>query len=113
MWKNGTCFFNLIFIMKRHIQEETCCFSQLGTSPLHFAAQGGHVETAEVLLRAGISRDARTKVDRTPLHIAAQEGRADIVSLLLRHGADVEAKDMVGFVVTKTFRQPCYADQAH
>ncbi|KAI0232379.1 hypothetical protein LSAT2_017276 [Lamellibrachia satsuma] len=67
----------------------------LGTSPLHFAAQGGHVETAEVLLRAGISRDARTKVDRTPLHIAAQEGRADIVSLLLRHGADVEAKDML------------------
>ncbi|KAK2181199.1 hypothetical protein NP493_407g05030 [Ridgeia piscesae] len=67
----------------------------LGTSPLHFAAQGGHVDTAEVLLRAGISRDARTKVDRTPLHIAAQEGRADIVSLLLRHGADVEAKDML------------------
>ncbi|XP_021925309.1 GA-binding protein subunit beta-2-like isoform X3 [Zootermopsis nevadensis] len=44
----------------------------LGTSPLHLAAQYGHATTAEVLLRAGISRDARTKVERTPLHVAAQ-----------------------------------------
>lgn len=39
-----------------------CCYSQLGTSPLHLAAQYGHTTTAEVLLRAGVSRDARTKV---------------------------------------------------
>ncbi|XP_054161431.1 GA-binding protein subunit beta-1-like [Oppia nitens] len=67
----------------------------LGTSPLHFAAQFGHIETAEVLLRAGISRDARTKVDRTPLHLCAQEGHLTIVSLLIMHGSDVDAKDML------------------
>jgi len=67
----------------------------LGTSPLHFASQYGHVTTAEILLRAGISRDARTKVDRTPLHVAAQEGHLDLVDLLLRNGADVDAKDML------------------
>lgn len=67
----------------------------LGTSPLHFAAQYGHTETAEVLLRAGISRDARTKVDRTPLHIAAQEGHLSIVTLLIIHGADIDARDML------------------
>ncbi|XP_078329975.1 uncharacterized protein LOC111117650 isoform X2 [Crassostrea virginica] len=67
----------------------------LGTSPLHFAAQYGHLETAEVLLRAGISRDARTKVDRTPLHVASQEGHSDIVDLLVQHAADVDAKDML------------------
>lgn len=67
----------------------------LGTSPLHMAAQFGHISTAEVLIRAGISRDARTKVDRTPLHVAAQEGHADIVELLLKNGADIEAKDML------------------
>lgn len=67
----------------------------LGTSPLHFAAQNGHSETTEVLLRAGVSRDTRTKVDRTPLHVASQEGHLQIVSLLLSHGADVDAKDLL------------------
>uniref|UniRef100_A0A2K6K8N1 Uncharacterized protein n=1 Tax=Rhinopithecus bieti TaxID=61621 RepID=A0A2K6K8N1_RHIBE len=59
-------------------------FPQLGTSPLHLAAQYGHYSTAEVLLRAGVSRDARTKVDRTPLHMAAADGHAHIVELLVR-----------------------------
>lgn len=67
----------------------------LGTSPLHLSAQFGHFSTTEVLLRAGVSRDARTKVDRTPLHMAASEGHASIVELLLKHGADVNAKDML------------------
>ncbi|VDK85029.1 unnamed protein product [Dibothriocephalus latus] len=68
---------------------------QLGISPLHFSAMNGHLSTCEALLKAGISRDARTKVDRTPLHLAAQEGHADIVELLLKNGADLEAKDML------------------
>ncbi|KAG9345310.1 hypothetical protein JZ751_009856 [Albula glossodonta] len=68
----------------------------LGTSPLHLAAQYGRYSTAEVLLRAGVSRDARTKVDRTPLHMAAAEGHSSIVELLIRQsGADINAKDML------------------
>uniref|UniRef100_A0A4W4HHI0 GA binding protein transcription factor subunit beta 1 n=1 Tax=Electrophorus electricus TaxID=8005 RepID=A0A4W4HHI0_ELEEL len=67
----------------------------LGTSPLHLSAQYGHYSTTEVLLRAGVSRDARTKVDRTPLHMAASEGHTRIVEVLLQHGADVNAKDML------------------
>ncbi|KMQ96826.1 ga-binding protein subunit beta-2 [Lasius niger] len=67
----------------------------LGTSALHLAAQNNHIETAEVLLRAGISRDARTKVDRTPLHMAAYEGHHQMVQLLLSYGADVDSRDML------------------
>ncbi|XP_048419136.1 GA-binding protein subunit beta-1 isoform X2 [Stegostoma tigrinum] len=67
----------------------------LGTSPLHLAAQFGHYSTAEVLLRAGVSRDARTKVDRTPLHMAASEGHTSIVEVLVKNGADINAKDML------------------
>ncbi|XP_035243232.1 GA-binding protein subunit beta-2b isoform X3 [Anguilla rostrata] len=68
----------------------------LGTSPLHLAAQYGRYSTAEVLLRAGVSRDARTKVDRTPLHMAAAEGHSSIVELLIgQSGADINAKDML------------------
>ena len=67
----------------------------LGASPLHFAAANGHANVIEVLLRAGVSRDTRTKVDRTPLHVAAQEGHLDIVNLLISNGADVDAKDLL------------------
>jgi len=67
----------------------------LGTSPLHLAAQYGNQATADVLLRAGISRDARTKVDKTPLHVAAAEGHTEIVEMLLQNGADVDARDML------------------
>jgi len=67
----------------------------LGTSPLHLTAQHGNFTTCEVLLRAGCSRDARTKVDKTPLHVAAQEGHADICELLLMSGAEVDARDIL------------------
>jgi GA-binding protein transcription factor beta len=67
----------------------------LGNSALHFAAQYGHVETAEVLISTGVGRNARTKVNRTPLHVAAQEGHYSVVKLLVTSRADVNAKDML------------------
>lgn len=70
-------------------------FFQLGTSPLHFAAQFNHLEVVEMLLKAGISRDARNKVERTPLHVAAQEGNTEVVKFLISYGADVDCRDMV------------------
>lgn len=67
----------------------------MGTSPLHLAAQNDNLEITEILLRAGISKDARTKVDRTPLHMASYEGHVDIVETLLKHGADINCRDLV------------------
>ncbi|XP_059351348.1 GA-binding protein subunit beta-1-like isoform X2 [Daphnia carinata] len=67
----------------------------LGTTPLHAAAKAGHIETVELLLKAGIFRDAKTKVDRTALQMAAEEGFTAIVQLLLEAGADINAKDML------------------
>ena len=69
----------------------------LGTSPLHLAARFNHYDTCQVLLRAGISKDSKTKVDRTPLHLAVYEGNGNIVQLLLNSNVDIEAKDMVSF----------------
>lgn len=67
----------------------------LGTSPLHMACRNGHKSTAEVLLRAGVSRDARTKVDQTPLHVSCMAGHLNIVEMLLSHSASVNATDML------------------
>lgn len=67
----------------------------LGASPLHYAAQYGHVDTVEALLRSGIAKDARTKIERTALHVAAQEGHYETVNVLVNFGADVDSKDML------------------
>lgn len=67
----------------------------LGASPLHFAAQYGHLDTALLLMRAGMSWDARNKVNKTPLHIATQCGHEDLVKAFIAQGADVNAKDLL------------------
>ncbi|XP_035787805.1 uncharacterized protein LOC118464487 [Anopheles albimanus] len=67
----------------------------LGTTPLHLAARYNHIETSRVLLRAGISKDSKTKVDRTPLHLAVFHGNIEIVELLLSNKCEVDAKDML------------------
>lgn len=67
----------------------------LGTTALHLAAQSGNAEIAEILLRGGVNRDARTKLERTALHIAAQSGGLEVVDLLVNHGSDVNAQDML------------------
>lgn len=71
---------------------------QLGTNPLHLAAQGNHVEICKILLRSGISANARTKVDRTPLHMAAYEGHLEIVELLLKDKAEIDETDLVSSI---------------
>lgn len=67
----------------------------MGTSPLHLAALNNHLEVCEILIRAGICKDSRTKVDRTPLHMAAYEGHIDIVECLLKNNADYDCRDLV------------------
>ena len=67
----------------------------LGTTALHLAAQYGHRDTCRALLNMGISKDAKTKVDKTPLHLATQEGHVDVMELLLQNRVDVNARDML------------------
>uniref|UniRef100_A0A6G1SII2 GA-binding protein subunit beta-1 n=1 Tax=Aceria tosichella TaxID=561515 RepID=A0A6G1SII2_9ACAR len=67
----------------------------LGTTALHVAAQLGYSDIAEILVRGGVNREARTKLERTALHLAAQSGSLEIVDLLVNHGSDVNARDML------------------
>uniref|UniRef100_H2YST1 Uncharacterized protein n=1 Tax=Ciona savignyi TaxID=51511 RepID=H2YST1_CIOSA len=67
----------------------------LGYSSLHFACMNGHKSTAEILTRAGVSWEGRTKADKTPLHFAAQCGYRDTVQYLCKLGADINARDML------------------
>jgi len=63
-------------------------------TPLHFAAQEGHTEVAERLLREdSIDVNKRTDQQATPLHLAAQNGHAEVAERLFRaDGIDVNAR---------------------
>jgi ankyrin repeat protein len=68
-----------------------------GMTALHWAAEVGNAELAEVLLYAGANVRAVTRLgDYTPLHLAARGGRTDVVRVLLAAGADAQAPTATG-----------------
>ena len=58
-------------------------------SPLHLAAQEGHVLISHVLVQAGGELDAIDDEQNTPLMLACIKGKANIVRYLLQAGADL------------------------
>ncbi|KAF9623648.1 hypothetical protein IFM89_003680 [Coptis chinensis] len=60
-----------------------------GVTPLHLAAQGGHLKVMDALLERGANIDARTKgaCGWTPLHNAAKERNRDAIKFLVENGA--------------------------
>jgi hypothetical protein len=89
-----------------------------GLSPLHLAAQGGHIELMEGLLAAGADINARDARGYTPLHFVISFGPrefldplpdlsaaaqdvgvyrllADVPRFLLERGADLKAREAV------------------
>jgi ankyrin repeat protein len=68
-----------------------------GMTALHWAADRGDAVIAGLLVRAGASLTATTRLGRyTPLHVAARMGRGDVVALLLEAGASPEARTLGG-----------------
>ncbi len=64
-----------------------------GKTALHYAAEYGHLEIAELLLASGAAVDRRDDDQTTPLHFAAIGGFEEVVVLLLANGAEVNASD--------------------
>lgn len=57
-----------------------------GVTPLHWAASGGHVALAKLLLTGGVNVNAETIDGVTPLAVAVMLGHQGIIDLLRRHG---------------------------
>jgi ankyrin repeat protein len=68
-----------------------------GMSALHWAAERGDVQLAQMLLYAGASTETVTRIgEYTPLHIASRNGQTPVVDALLAAGADVAATTRPG-----------------
>jgi ankyrin repeat protein len=68
-----------------------------GMTALHWAADAGHLEIAEILMYAGANVDAATRLGNyTPLHLAARQGHGPLVLALLEGGADADATTTSG-----------------
>ncbi|QOJ78899.1 ankyrin repeat domain-containing protein [Infirmifilum lucidum] len=53
-----------------------------GWTPLHYAADGGHLEVARLLLDRGADVNTRDNDGRTPLDLARAMGHKEVVELL-------------------------------
>jgi ankyrin repeat protein len=64
-----------------------------GVTALHLAAERGRLDIAKLLIGAGASAGAETRIGAyTPLHVAAEGGHVDLVEALLGAGANASAK---------------------
>ncbi len=69
-----------------------------GFTPLHDAANYGHVEAAQQLIKADADINKQNNYGRTPLQRAAFWGRVEITQQLIKADADVNKQDSGGWV---------------
>ncbi|XP_054219812.1 histone-lysine N-methyltransferase EHMT1 isoform X34 [Homo sapiens] len=65
-------------------------------SPLHAAAEAGHVDICHMLVQAGANIDTCSEDQRTPLMEAAENNHLEAVKYLIKAGALVDPKDAEG-----------------
>ncbi|KAL4096015.1 hypothetical protein PRIC1_009380 [Phytophthora ramorum] len=70
-----------------------------GNTPLHFAAEGGHLTLCKLLLTNGANINAQNKAGETPLHFAIASQRRGVCLHLVENHADVRMSRYVSFTM--------------
>lgn len=65
-------------------------------TPLHHACYNGHIDVAELIVKAGAAVDAPAIGNATPLMRAIEICRLDIVCFLISAGADIQTTNSNG-----------------
>lgn len=84
-----------------------------GGSPLHVAANEGHVLTCHILVQAGAELDTLDDEQNTPLMLACIAGRTEVVRYLLQAGADMSLKGDDGMTCLHLATQSGHLECAH
>ncbi|KAK6179875.1 hypothetical protein SNE40_012130 [Patella caerulea] len=78
-----------------------------GSTPLHWAAHGGHMECLKSLLEVGNCEvDVKNKLGDTPLHSAAWKNHAEAVQMLLSFGAHPNIRNNDGKLPVELTKDP-------
>jgi len=80
--------------VKELIQKDPSLLTSKGRNdkvPLHWAAQGGHLEIVKLLVEKGAPVNVMNIANETPLHYAAGGGYKEVVIYLISKGADLNA----------------------
>ncbi|XP_069462589.1 ankyrin repeat domain-containing protein 6 isoform X3 [Ambystoma mexicanum] len=67
-----------------------------GRTPLHLAANKGHLSVVQILLKAGCEPDIQDDGDQTALHRAAVVGNSDVIAALIKEGCALDRQDKDG-----------------
>jgi ankyrin repeat protein len=54
----------------------------IDATPLHIAAEYGHIEIALALIKAGANIEAKDNENKTPLQIAAENGKNEFIKIV-------------------------------
>jgi len=69
-----------------------------GGTPLHDAAEHGHIECLSKLIECGAEVNEKDNDGETPLHAATHAESLDVIKELLKHGADKNIRNNVGLL---------------
>ncbi|XP_032265177.1 ankyrin repeat domain-containing protein 6 isoform X6 [Phoca vitulina] len=75
-----------------------------GRTPLHLAANKGHLPVVQILLKAGCDLDVQDDAGDTALHVAAALNHKKVVKILLEAGADGTIVNNAGQTPLETAR---------
>lgn len=92
---NGNCEM-ITFLCQPQQSCEPGVADRDGDTPLHFAAERGHLDAVRLLLSFGCDVNAIGDLKRTAIHWASLNGFCEVVDFLILNGGDCKILDEVG-----------------